>query len=697
MFGVIVSRGKTVEKAVRRAARQLQVSKEEIEFEVIDQGRRGLFFHRPVVIQATVKRKSEIATDINKQFTEIAVSDVRPQKKGKETEMWLQMPSPGTLLETVSNSKKELSIEAPEGTAWVKDGKIFCKNGEYHYPLLTICEGATVLINGQPARGTVIVTEEDQIDVRLEEEVVDSTLKLTVSDDKMHVLLEFVPGYYIIRELKDLPPSRELVLEVVETKIAKNDFTEFYILDKLKEIGVRFGIDYDEIERVCQSQEPVTTVIAKGIEPVPGEDGGFELFHEKLKKQKDQLILSESIDWKERFSLPSIGAGEIIGRPTPAKPGTSGWNVFGETVPVPQVKELTVIAGEGTTVYGLDRKIVATRSGRIKIDRRSNNTLCFSILPQFIHRGNVNMDSGNIRFRGDVYILGDVEEGMYVEAGGNLYIMGSVSNATVKTGGDAKINGSAVGSTIICGYSNLFWDDMLPKFKEIRDDLVKLIVVVKQLGTNRAFTKSDIGKKGLQPLLKLLTEIKFKKLPVLIREVGTVIKDEKDSFDEDTFQVVDFLEKSFLYFHPLIKTLDQLDSVVKYMENVISAVEFDSNKKMNIQVQSLTNSSIKSAWDVVVERFCYGSDIYCKGSMKAETLRGGKVQAGNSVVASEIGSKGGSLTEVWVKSAEGFIKTERVYPDTVVKISTVSKKFIEETGPLHVRLNREYELIYSGV
>lgn len=678
MFGVIVTHGKTIEEALQKAAEQLKVPKEQVDYEVIDKGRRGILWARPAVIQATVKEQEQ---DIKEK-----------QEALNESEQENSAPVISrTGLEPIPENKA--SAEAPEGTVWVKNGKIYCRNGIYHYPLLSSSEGLTLRINGQSVAGTAVVSEEDQIEVELHKEIVESEVSLTVTEDKMQVILQIIPGHYTIRHLKDQAPNRELVLEATATTIVKTDVSDYMIYEKLKELGVKNGIDHDAVQRASSSQEPITCVVAKGTDPIPGQDGRFEFFQQRLKEERDQFAISDTMDWKDRFSLPTVKTGEVIGSSLPAKPGVSGWDVYGEEVRSSEVKELTVMTLEGTTVYGTNQKVVATRSGRLKIEQRANNTLCFSILPQYVHNGNVNIRTGNIKFHGDLFIIGDVEEGMSVEAGGNLHITGTVTNATVRTGGDAVINGAVIGSAVSCGHSNLFWDDMMTMFKVIREDLTGLIGAAKQLELNRSFSKSDIGKKGLQPMLRLLAEVKYKELPNRIRKISRVLKNEKPQISAETYQAIDFLEKTFLYYHPLITDIKQLEALVSYMDQVISTAKNDLNKKMNIKVQSLTNSSIQSAWDVVVERFCYGSDVYCKGGMKvSETLRGGKIQAGSYVKASEIGSNG-SRTEVTIKSKEGYVQASVAWSDTLIKISGAAKKLINQENSIRARLNDQNQIV----
>ncbi|MFB5191907.1 FapA family protein [Alicyclobacillus fastidiosus] len=680
MLGVIVTRGKTIDDAIHKAAQQLNVSEDAIEYEVVSKGSRRLFMSRSAVIQATVKKqtpKDMTPTD------EISSESIH--------ENYVASPEAEKHASEASTSDKDVSTE---GLAWVKNGQISCKNGIYHYALLTPCNGVVLLVNGQSVSGTTVITEDDVIDVKLQHEHFESKMNLTISPDKMKVILEIIPGYWMFRHLKDKSPSRELSLEVTESKQVKNDMTELSIYKELEKLGVRFGFDKNQIKLACTANEPAKFIVAQGIQPIFGQDGMFELVSKKRNEQKDLFSLSEHIDWKERFSLPSVKAGEVIGHRIPARPGVNGKNVFNEEVAAPQVRELTIVTEEGTALHSSKQSVIATTAGRIKVQQRPNNALSFRVLPQYVHNGDVNVESGNIRFRGDVYILGNVDEGMTVESGGNLHITGMVTNATVITGGDVVINGSVIGTDIICGHTHLFWDRMLPTFKFIHQDLTKVIGAARQLEKNQAFTRADIASKGLQPLIKLLTEIKFKDLPIKIREISEPVKRQKESFGPDVSRIVDFLEKAFHYFHPHVAELKQLESLAEFMASVIASIEYDANKKMNIQVKSLTNSSIKSAWNVVVERLCYGSNIYCKGGVQVRgILRGGSVHAGDFIESKEIGSSGGSRTEVQVVNERGYIAAELIGTDTTVRISGAAKKLISAETSVRARLNTLGDLV----
>ncbi|WAH36792.1 FapA family protein [Alicyclobacillus dauci] len=675
MLGAIITRGKTIQEAVHQAAIQLNVPDDAIDYEVIYKGSRTRLWPRPAVIQASVKKSLSEEAGL-------------PQTASESQSIAFKQS------EEVASTETELRQSTTEAAVWVRDGQVHCKNGSYNYALLTPSEDMVLRVNGHVVTGTSIVTEADQIEVELQDEHVPSQVNISISEDKMQVVLEIIPGYRLTRRLREQPPSSQISLEVTESKHVQNDVTQLLLYEKLTKSGVKYGFDHEQIKLACEAQEPSTYIVARGLEPTPGQDGLFELVSKEKNDQRDQFTLSDKIDWKERFSLPNVKAGEVVGRPIPAKPGVSGKNVLNQEIPAPPVSELTIVTGEGTVLYGDDQSVVATIAGRIKMQERSRNTLCFSILPQYVHNGSVNPETGNIRFRGDVYILGNIDEGMTVESGGNLHVTGIVTNATIITNGDAVITGPVIGSEIICGHTGLLWQQILPSFKLINQNLTELIVAARQLERNPAFSRGDLAGKGLQPLLKLLTEMKFKGLPDRIKEVRDKVKGQKNSFGPDVHKVVDFLEGAFLYFHPLASNIQQLQSFADFMDSVISSIEYDSTKKMNIQVQSLTSSSIESAWDVIVERFAYGSRIHCKGGLHVDgTLRGGSVQAGQFIEAIEIGSQRGSRTDVQVASNKGYVTAEFVGTDTTISISGTAMKLVSEEKAVNARLSDRGDLV----
>jgi uncharacterized protein (DUF342 family) len=60
---------------------------------------------------------------------------------------------------------------------------------------------------------------------------------------------------------------------------------------------------------------------------------------------------------------------------------------------------------------------------------------------------NVDLHSGNISYMGAVHITGDVHADMTVKASGDIYVDGTVENATLEAGGDIVVKGGIIGSS----------------------------------------------------------------------------------------------------------------------------------------------------------------------------------------------------------------------------------------------------------
>lgn len=268
-----------------------------------------------------------------------------------------------------------------------------------------------------------------------------------------------------------------------------------------------------------------------------------------------------------------------------------------------------------------------------------------------------------------------------------MTILGGVRNATIRTGGDTVIHGAVIGSSIICGYSNLIRENVRHHFKALHESLDPFIRAMRQLESKRAPFCNNAGNMNFQSMLRLLTETKFPDLPLQVRKIAVITKNEKDSFDRDVQVMVDFLEKAVLYFHPQVSGLHQLESLAEHLGSVIMAAELDETKKINLSIQSLTNSKVVSAWNVEVERFCYGSEIQAKGDVSVkEQVRGGRIEAGRLMRAKEIGTSSGSSTKVWVTQSDGQIKAKRIWPDTVIRIGNQTKKLLFEESDAQVKM-----------
>ena len=139
---------------------------------------------------------------------------------------------------------------------------------------------------------------------------------------------------------------------------------------------------------------------------------------------------------------------------------------------------------------------------------RYRNMVRVSVLPELVHTGDVDLISGNIAFKGDVLISGDVEGGMEVKASGNIRVGGLVSRARIQAEGAILVRGNILTSVVIAGGVPSYMNEILPHIRTLADGLRKLTMAINQLlghsGIKQGYYKRDTG-----PLLKLLLNDKF--------------------------------------------------------------------------------------------------------------------------------------------------------------------------------------------
>lgn len=183
-----------------------------------------------------------------------------------------------------------------------------------------------------------------------------------------------------------------------------------YTLDELKkEIearGIRSGIDESALERMAEEQIFNSEVVfAAGVPAVDGIDGQVE------------VVAQEETDLKE---------GDVICRIVPAQDGTDGYDVYGNVLHAKNGEVPDIPQGKNTAINGEHNALVAAASGRLFFEDG-----VFSVRNEYVVRGDLKKPDDRITFSGDVTIYGNINEGAIVQAGGTVYVRGSITGASV--------------------------------------------------------------------------------------------------------------------------------------------------------------------------------------------------------------------------------------------------------------------------
>ncbi|RZA26846.1 MAG: DUF342 domain-containing protein [Proteobacteria bacterium] len=156
----------------------------------------------------------------------------------------------------------------------------------------------------------------------------------------------------------------------------------------------------------------------------------------QLQLTRNQVSTSEeTVDMREKQNRKLVRAGELIAE-VRYTDGIAGSTVDGRSFYAPaSAIRLGLSTGEGVSVVD-DWQVFAERDGLLALDG-----LTISIEKTYVHKGNVNLASGNLTFDGAVVIEGDVESGATVDVNGALIIKGSIDSAKVRCSGDLEVKG----------------------------------------------------------------------------------------------------------------------------------------------------------------------------------------------------------------------------------------------------------------
>lgn len=196
------------------------------------------------------------------------------------------------------------------------------------------------------------------------------------------------------------------------------------------------GVDKDTVDYVAKEHPYFTLIpVACGTPVQEGENGRVvEHFPRQLSKSV-KLDERGVADYRAMNYMQSIKEGDVICDIIAPKPGVAGVRVDGTAAEPAAVKSAVVPNGANTVISEDGTKLLAAKEGHLEFD---GSKFCVKVLLDI--PGDVDYNTGNIDYNGDVHIRGDVRETFVVKATGNITVDGLVEAATVEAGGDVLIS-----------------------------------------------------------------------------------------------------------------------------------------------------------------------------------------------------------------------------------------------------------------
>jgi len=246
-------------------------------------------------------------------------------------------------------------------------------------------------------------------------------------------------------EVKANPMAAYMI--VTQAAVAKRP-TVAVLKYRLKRSGVICGIKEDVLKKIVEEKLWDTEfVVAEGIKAVEGRDGGVKLNVSIEKSAKPQTREDGTVDYREISAFAVVKQGDAIATRIQSEPGVPGKDIYGKEIPVKPRKEFELKPSEGISVSPDGNNLVAEKTGVLIC--KSNGLLT---IKEHLELGNVDFDTGNVKFPGKIFIKGSVSSGFTVESYSDIVINGAVDSATIRsTGGSVRIKGgiSGKGNTMI--------------------------------------------------------------------------------------------------------------------------------------------------------------------------------------------------------------------------------------------------------
>lgn len=408
------------------------------------------------------------------------------------------------------------------------------------------------------------------------------------------------------------------------TKIDQED-----VYRALEAAGVVYGVKPEAIQSFSAnpSEEPV--LVAEGLPPQPGEDEHVELFFVYDEVEPDGEPGTERVDFRETSKIVSVEAGTVLAVKHPARPGKEGKGVTGEALPPLLPKQIALRAGKGAEIQEEGTKAVALVNGRPWV-KETAATCTVGVDPLLVHKEDVSIKSGNIRFKGDVKILGDVCEAMEVWATGNVEVMGLVTRATVQSGGRLIVHRGVINSSLKAGRHFPGAKKIAFLLQDLKANLQLLNQALVQLKETKHFEQADFGR-----VVVALLDTRFKEIRPLVKNaIKQIASFRNQHFPQEIVELAKSLS-CLAGLNPLTES-----SFKELLDNLSAAVQTlqqEETGTADVRIHSAIMSNIQSSGNVhVLSQGCVstvinaGGSVVVKGSFKGggNFLRGKRRNSG---------------------------------------------------------------------
>lgn len=178
--------------------------------------------------------------------------------------------------------------------------------------------------------------------------------------------------------------------------------------------------------------------VVQGQPPVNGRDG-YPVWHVEW-DAAHSLEDGQQVDYREFRKILTVEPDQKILTIVDPTPGTPGVDVYGRDICALDGKPANIRPGKNVSLSDDGHAILADSAGLVTL---AGGTL--SVLSVYETAGNVDYETGNIRFNGNVIVAGDVLDLFEIEAEGDIQVWGVVEGARLRTAHNLVVRGGITG------------------------------------------------------------------------------------------------------------------------------------------------------------------------------------------------------------------------------------------------------------